>query len=153
MRYAEKFKESSVKNFYFSGLSLRQFAKRSGFNRATLTQWINKYGAPLNTVVPEKIILDKNNHNKEENWTPVQKLWAVNKYEGLPNEEKGIFLREHGLYRTHVLKWKTEMMKGLEIGLKSVKTQENFKNKIAQKNEIIELQKKTLKMLEEKEQK
>lgn len=147
MRYAKKFKESVVQNYYQSGMSLKQFSSRAGINRETLCSWLESAPSVDIFKTPE-VFLDKNIHDKERNWSPEDKIWAVFKCEELSTKGKGFFLRKYGLYSSHVYKWKNEMLNGLLVGKKNLNKFQKYEKEIRAQRAIIDLQKKIQKSLE-----
>lgn len=88
MKYAKQFKQSAVQQFYLSGISHRQFAKRKGIHRETLDFWLKRISPDLKPVMKENIFIDKNIHHKDKNWTSNDKIWAVFTYQSVDKKEK-----------------------------------------------------------------
>ena len=50
---------------------------------------------------------------RPRNWTAEQKMEAVVAYEGMNEEERGLYLRGHGLYSVDIERWRAEMLQSL----------------------------------------
>lgn len=150
MRYAKQFKESVVNSFFISGMGQREYAHRVGVDRGTLIKWLEEI-SPKPEVKRSDLFLDINIHDKDKNWPPEDKIWAVMTYEGLGKNSKGAFLRKNGLYSSQIFKWKKEMIEGLSLGNKKLSKIVKYEKELRAKRAVIELQKKTQKILVEKE--
>ena len=61
------------------------------------------------------------NKRRPQNWSAEEKFQAVFTYEGLSEEERGKYLREHGLYSVDIERWREEMTAVLKKKRKSGK--------------------------------
>ncbi|MBC7538496.1 MAG: hypothetical protein H7281_06735 [Bacteriovorax sp.] len=86
--------------------SNRKIATHFKISHRAVNLWISK--------CEELPMSYKNRPNKDVKWTAKQKFDAVLKFEKLPDDEQGAFLREHGLYLAQIGAWKDEMLEGLE---------------------------------------
>ena len=47
------------------------------------------------------------------NWTAEEKMEAVVAYEGMNEQERGLYLRGHGLYNVDLARWRQEILQAL----------------------------------------
>ena len=50
---------------------------------------------------------------RPQNWTAQEKIRAVVEYEGMDEQARGRYLREHGLYSVDITRWHEEMVEAL----------------------------------------
>ena len=58
---------------------------------------------------------------RPQNWSAEEKFQAVFTYEGLAEEDRGKYLREHGLFSVDIERWRDEMTEVLNKKSKSTK--------------------------------
>jgi len=105
MKYSEQFKKSIIKQYHQSGMSAMAFSKRVGIDRETLRRWSTYIEPDAKTLIDSKY-LNKNIHDKDKDWSTIEKYNAVLDYESLISSEQGKFLRKNGLYQSNVQQWK-----------------------------------------------
>lgn len=59
---------------------------------------------------------------RPQNWSAEDKFQAVFMYEGLAEDERGKYLREHGLFSVDIERWREEMTEVLKKKPKSSKS-------------------------------
>jgi len=100
--YSEDLKQTMVRKM--SGpapKSATALSEEVGISQSTLSRWLREYGRFDETGMSKK--------KRPQKWTADKKFQAVMKYEGLDEEERGRYLREHGLYSVDIEKWREEM--------------------------------------------
>jgi len=107
MAHSPELRNKVLKTVYDNpSLSNRDIAKMFNISHRAVNLWVSKsQDMPMSY---------KNRPNKDLKWTSQQKLDAVCKYESLPEDDKGSFLREYGIYSEQIGRWKQEMLSGLE---------------------------------------
>lgn len=145
MSYSDEFKKEVV-DFYYDNpvVSMRVVAKRFKIPHKTLGVWI-RLGDEFHMSL-------KNRTDKDKNWSNIDKFKAVMKFETLNKDEKGKFLREHGLYSNQINEWKKSMLSGFSKEENENNEIKRLKEKLQGKEAIIELQKKTQKLLDQEEE-
>ena len=58
---------------------------------------------------------------RPQNWPAEEKFQAVLTYESLDEEERGIYLRKHGLFSVDIERWRDEMVAVLQKKPKTIK--------------------------------
>jgi transposase-like protein len=106
--YSDEFKKAMVEKMSGpDGKSANALAEEVGLHQSTLSRWRTEYGKLRSTGggMSEK--------KQPQNWTAEQKMHAVLTYEGMEEQERGQYLREHGLYSVDIQRWREEMMAAL----------------------------------------
>jgi transposase len=98
------------------GKSIDQLANEQGVSRATLFRWIKAYG-------PQAASLEKRKARPQE-WSLASKLKTILETQGMSENELGAYLRTKGLYFSHLLQWKQEVLEEVKQRGKSVPTGE-----------------------------
>src|SRR6056297_1972829 len=108
-KYTSSFKEAMIQKM--SGPNARSatsLAEETGVSQTTLSSWLRRYG----TMDKGRILMSEK--KKPANWPADEKYQMVLQYEALADEqEKGRFLREHGLYSIDIERWREEMLEAL----------------------------------------
>jgi len=115
--YSDEFKQAMVQKM--SGRSSRSATSLSvevGVPQSTLSRWLREYGSFTETGV------GMSTKKRPQNWTAEEKFQAVLAYEGLSEEERGKYLREHGLFSVDIERWRREMTEVLKKKPKSRKS-------------------------------
>ena len=103
--YSEQFKSAMVaKVTVADGISASALSQEVGIPHQTLSRWVKEYanfrgngGGMMKNKRPE-------------DWTAEKKLKAIVEYGNLDEEQKGIYLREKGLYSVHLERWWQEFV-------------------------------------------
>jgi transposase len=97
--FSEDFQKSAVSKFLNRGNSSgKSIADNLDVSLSTLYGWVKKYGS---------VHAMKNSKSKKpDDRTPEEKIELVIKFFSLNEEQKGIFLRENGLYSHHLAEWR-----------------------------------------------
>ena len=107
--YSNEFREAMVKKMAgANGKSATSLAEEVNVPQRTLSRWLREYGrvGALGGRMETK--------KRPQNWTAGQKMHTVIEYEGLDEEDRGRYLREHGLYSVDVERWREEILRALE---------------------------------------
>jgi transposase len=105
--YSEDFKQTMIRKM--SGpapKSATALSEEVGISQSTLSRWLREYGRFDEAGMSSK--------KRSEKWSADQKFEAIVKYEGLDEEERGRYLREHGLYSVDIERWREEMSEALK---------------------------------------
>jgi len=77
-------------------------AKKHGVGRSSLFRWIKAHGADAFGVQKKP--------GRPKDWSFTSKLKAVMETQGLSDQAMGEYLRSKGLYYSHIVQWKTEVL-------------------------------------------
>jgi DNA-binding transcriptional ArsR family regulator len=114
--YSDEFRNAMVKKLSGpNGRSATALAEEVGVPQSTLSRWLKDYGRFGSMGEGMK------NKRRPQNWSAEEKFQAVFTYEGLAEEERGKYLREHGLYSVDIERWREEMTAVLNKKRKSGK--------------------------------
>ncbi len=103
MKYSPGFRASIVRKVQDgSGRSINQLAKETGICYTTISNWIEKYRTG-------KLSLDDADGVTPQQRNPGEKLALLLENKTLPDEEKGEWLRKHGLHSEHLPLWEQEL--------------------------------------------
>ena len=82
-------------------------AREEGVHQSTLSRWLRDYGrfGPTGGAMSEK--------KRPEDWSAEKKMQTVLAYEGMTEQERGEYLRKHGLYDLDIQRWREEMIGAL----------------------------------------
>lgn len=131
MKVLESFRIEAARKFLTRGRGKHEtirVAEEIGVTVRTLQIWVHKYG--MASEMPKS-------KRRPQDWGPSEKLKAVIEFEGLPEDQRGEFLRRKGLQSEHLELWKQGMQKGLERS----STQDNKGASSEDKRKIKELEK------------
>ena len=106
--YSDNFKETMVQKM--SGpdaKSATALAEEVAVPQSTLSRWLREYGRFGSTGGR------MNKKKRPQNWAAEEKLKAVIAYEGKNEEERGLYLRSHGLYSVDIERWREEILESL----------------------------------------
>jgi transposase len=107
---SEEFKKSATQKFYSRGSRrVEDLAESLGVSPFSLYRWSKRYGMEAGMKKPDR---------RPQDWTAPEKWKAVFEFEGLPESERGEFLRKSGLHSEHLESWKKSMQAGLEPTVK-----------------------------------
>ncbi|MDC0980274.1 transposase [Bdellovibrionales bacterium] len=105
--YSEEFKQSVVKKALIpGGPSKLSIAEEHGINPSNISKWIKRYGTPDHMNIKKQ----KSPHN----WSPEEKLNAVEETSGMSESDLGEYIRKHGLHSSHLKKWRDEILTALK---------------------------------------
>jgi transposase-like protein len=114
--YSEEFKQAMVQKL--SGptpKSATTLSEEVGVPQSTLSRWLREYGRFGGTGA------GMSTKKRPQNWPAEEKLQAVIRYESLDEEERGKYLRKHGLFSVDIERWRDEMLAVLKKKPKSSK--------------------------------
>jgi transposase-like protein len=114
--YSDKFKQAMIQKM--SGptpKSASALAEEVGIAQSTLSRWLRNYGRFSETGV------GMSRNKRAQNWSAEEKFQAVVTYEGLSEEDRGKYLREHGLFSVDIERWREEMTEVLKKKPKTTK--------------------------------
>lgn len=103
--YSEQFKSAMVAKIAVSdGISASALSQEVGIPHQTLSRWVKEYA----NIRGNGGVMMKS--KRPEDWAAEKKLKAIVDYGNLNEEQKGIYLREKGLYSVHVERWQQEFV-------------------------------------------
>jgi transposase-like protein len=104
--YSKAFKLNAVEQLLAANSGgLTATACKIGIPNSTLNVWKKKYGSESTM---------KNSNKKIDDWTPEQKLEAINKTYSMSENELGEYLRATGLYSSDLENFKSEVLNGFK---------------------------------------
>jgi len=84
--------------------TITAIAKHNNVSRSALSRWIQEVKAG-------KLTSEKQSHEKCPNdWDDEAKQTALTASDGLSEEQRSAYCREHGIYQHHLAQWKHELM-------------------------------------------
>lgn len=114
--YSDEFKNAMVEKLSGrNGRSATALAEEVGVPQSTLSRWLRDYGRFGSMGEGMK------NKRRPQNWSAEEKFQSVFTYEGLAEEDRGKYLREHGLYSVDIERRREEMTAVLKKKRKSGK--------------------------------
>ncbi len=120
-------KESITQKFLDRGdRSARQIADEAGVTIKTLYNWVDKYAM--------------NSPMKKKRYTSFEKMQLIIKYDLLSEEDKGIFLRQYGLYSETIEEWREKTIEGSFENI----TESILRKQVTDKNEKLKALEKEL---------
>jgi transposase len=103
MKYSPGFRASIIRKTQDgSGRSTSQLARETGISYTTILNWIEKYRTG-------KLSLDDADGMTPHQRNPGEKLALLLENKTLPEEQKGEWLRQHGLHSEHLPLWEQEL--------------------------------------------
>jgi transposase-like protein len=103
MKYSPGFRASIVRRTQDgSGRSINQIAKETGISYSTISNWIEQYRTG-------KMSLDDADGITPHQRNPGEKLALLLENKTLSEEQKGEWLRQHGLHSEHLPLWEQEL--------------------------------------------
>jgi transposase-like protein len=106
--YGESFKESMAKKMTGPGAkSATALAEEVDVPQSTLSRWLRdcgRFGSTGDEMSTKK---------RPQNWTAEEKMEAVIAYNGMNEQEQGLYLRSRGLYSVDIERWGEEMLQAL----------------------------------------
>ena len=106
--YSDAFKEAMVQKM--SGpdaKSATTLAEEVNVPQSTLSRWLRDYGRFGSTGG------EMSAKKRPQNWAAEEKIRAVLEYEGMDEQARGRYLREHGLYSVEIKRWYEDIMAAL----------------------------------------
>jgi len=102
VRYSRGFKESVLKKVLPpGGRSVREVGQETGVNPWTIYQWMR--------AAREGTLAEAGGELRPGDRSPAEKLRLVIEGNGLSEEQRGAWLREHGLHSEHLNVWEQEL--------------------------------------------
>ncbi len=95
-------KRSVIAEALRPGNTVESVAKKHNIGRATLFRWVKDFGADAFGV--------QKTRGRPKDWTFVSKLKAVLETQSMSDQELGEYLRSNGLYYSHIVQWKDEVL-------------------------------------------
>jgi transposase-like protein len=118
--YPEAFRARMVQKLTApGGPSATALAEEIGITQPTLSRWVREAAR-----VPGMKSSNPQNSQKArrpQDWTAEEKMAAVAQASQLSEEEVGSFLRRNGLHRSHLERWRQQMLTGLEAPARRTK--------------------------------
>lgn len=106
--YSDTFKEALIQKLLPPNpISASALSRKTGISQPTLSRWLRECNSKIK-------VGDTMNQKRPQDWTVQEQLTAVLTYESLKEDEKGRFLREKGLFVSHIEEWKALMISGLK---------------------------------------
>lgn len=108
--YSPAFRQSMVRKMVGpEGLSAGALSRQVGVHQSTLSRWLREAGRVAD--MSEKAAVRRNRRPQE--WSAEEKLAAVLEAAHLEGEALGGWLRERGLHRATLDRWREQMLQGL----------------------------------------
>ncbi len=108
MKYSATFKSKMVRKMTGArAQSASALSKDIGVCQTTLSRWIRE--ASKDKVTP----MTKRNARRPQDWTPEQKLAALEEAASLSEQDLGAFLRRNGLHQVHLDQWRDTALSAL----------------------------------------
>jgi hypothetical protein len=101
-RYCPEFKRTLVSEALTSG-DVDATAERNGVGRSSLFRWIKAHGADVFGVRVKQ-------RGRPRDWSFASKLKAIIETQGMNEREVGEYLRSKGIYYSHIVQWKNEVL-------------------------------------------
>ena len=114
MAYSQAFRERMVRRLLGPpAISARALSQEVGVSQQTLSRWLRD----ASTVGPMAKRKSKNGAKRRpQDWPAEEKMAAVLEAGELEEEALGRFLRERGLHRATLERWREQMLQGLAPG-------------------------------------
>jgi len=116
MKYSDEFKATMVRKLAApSGPSATRLAAEVGVHQATLSRWLREAGRVNGSAIvrfPPQARSPMCAKRPQE-WTAEEKLAVVIAAAGVPDEERGAFLRRQGLHEAQLDEWRQQVLAGL----------------------------------------
>jgi transposase-like protein len=108
-RHSQSFKDQAVEKALnrSSDETLGQIADQYGIGYSTLTRWMHQVKQGNLT---DQLSGTAAKEPRPQDWAPEQKLQAVIDTQGLNEQDKGRYCREHGVYHHQIDHWKQQFM-------------------------------------------
>jgi len=107
--YSEEFRNAIITKVMNRGeKSARQICEEEGVNNSTVANWLQK-----------RVKVSGMTKETPKNWTPENKLKAINEGYGLSEEGLGEYLRKAGLHRHTLEEWRAEIISSLTVKRKN----------------------------------
>ena len=125
MAYSSELKAAIVQKALSTDKSHKAVAEENGVGISSLRRWLKEYREPgaLNVRKQEK---------RPQDWTAEERISALIETGNMSAEERGTWLRKHGLHTHHLEKWKIEAIKG--VSTKPSKDANREENRLRQEN-------------------
>lgn len=102
MSICPNLKRSIVAEALKPGNKVNEIAKQYGVARSSLFKWVKAYGADAFGV--------QKTRGRPKDWVFASKLKAVLETQSMNDQELGEYLRSNGLYYSHIVQWKQEVL-------------------------------------------
>jgi transposase len=118
--YSREFKDAILTKVMNRGdSSIGQICDEAGLNRSSVANWIQSRAKSSG-------MTKKNSRN----WSPEEKLKAINATHGLSETELGEFLRKEGLHSHDLAQWRSEIISSLTVKRKNASKKDERDAKI-----------------------
>lgn len=118
MVYADTFKAKMVRKMLGpQGLSAAALSREVEIHQTTLSRWKSE----AQPVVEDKTMKKSSKGKRPQDWDPQARLEAVIQATSLSEPDLGSFLRSRGLHQADLLRWRRQMLGGLNSGASSSK--------------------------------
>jgi len=108
-QFTEKFKEGIVQKALMPGSpGIMRISEKIGVHHTSVRKWIKIHGngSPMKK--------SKSKHQKNDSWTPEEKLQAIIETASMSEKEFGEFLRKKGIHSADLEEWKSDCTTGLK---------------------------------------
>lgn len=124
MKYSEGFRVSVIKKTQDgSGRTIQQIAEETGVNITTIKNWILK-------AQQGRLSVDGCDSLSPSQRNPAEKLSLLLESQGLPEDEKGEWLRQRGLHSEHLQLWEQELTNFMNDKQTKLKTENSELKKV-----------------------
>ena len=114
MQYSQMFKDKMIRKMTgIDAVSAVKLSREVDVPQSTLSRWLKSAG--IDSKNRETILMtDSNKSRRPQDRSPEEKLKIIIEADKLGSEELGIFLREKGLYETHIDQWRMQIFESLD---------------------------------------
>ena len=110
MQYSQMFKDKMIQKMTgIDAVSAAELSRNVDVAQSTLSRWLRNAGINLNNRETQ-LMTGTNKDKRPQDRSPEEKLKLIIEADKLGPEELGIFLREKGLYETHLEQWRMQML-------------------------------------------
>ena len=102
MSYCPDFKRKLIAESLKPDNTVEDVAEKYNVGRSTVFKWVQEHSADIFGVEKKR--------GRPKDWTYVSKLRAVIETQSMNDQELGEYLRRHGLYYSHIIQWKQEVL-------------------------------------------
>lgn len=97
-------------------VSASQLSKEVGIRQPTLSRWLRAAGKVAGMKKADEKPIPNPARRRPQDWTPAEKLQAVQEASALTGEELGAYLRRAGLHEAQLAEWQAAALAGLAQG-------------------------------------
>ena len=94
-------------------ISASRLSKEVGIGQPTLSRWLRAAGKVLGMKEADETPVPKPARRRPQEWTPAEKLKAVQEAAELTGEALGAYLRRAGLHEAQLAEWRAAALSGL----------------------------------------